>query len=272
MTRDQVVWITGASSGIGEALAAEFAARGARLVLSARRADELERVAERCRGAGAADVLVLPLDVCDQDAVAAAPGTVIERFARIDWLINNAGISQRSLCEETQLDVYRRLFDVDVMGPIALTKAVLPQMIEQRSGHIAVTASVAGKIGVPYRTGYCAAKHAVMGFFDALRAEVADRGVKVTTIVPGFIRTNLPKVALVGDGSEFGKEDQHIAGGMDVTDCARVIMAGVESGRPEIPVGKGKEMHALWIKRLFPRLAFQIARKTAAPKYHADEA
>jgi short-subunit dehydrogenase len=272
MVNGQVVWITGASSGIGEALAGEFAATGAKLVLSARRADELERVAGHCRRSGAAEVMVLPLDVCDEDAVAAAPAAVVDRFGRIDWLINNAGISQRSLCEDTQLDVYRRLFDVDVMGPIALTKAVLPHMLERRSGHIAVTASVAGKLGVPYRTGYCAAKHAVMGFFDALRAEVADRGVKVTTIVPGFIRTNLPRVALIGDGSEFGKEDQHIAGGMDVTDCARVIMAGFESGRPEIPVGKGKEMHALWIKRLLPGLAFRIARKTAAPKYRADEA
>jgi dehydrogenase/reductase SDR family protein 7 len=273
MFRHQVVWITGASSGIGEALAREFAGEGARLVLSARRRQELERVAGECVDAGAReeDIMILPLDISDEPAVCCAPGQVLERFGQIDWLINNAGISQRSLCKDTEMAVYRRLFEVDVLGQIALTKAVLAPMIARGSGHIAVTASVAGKVGVPYRTGYCAAKHAVMGFFDALRAEVAGQGIRVTTVVPGFIRTNISSAALRGDGSAFGKVDQHIAGGMDVTRAARVIMQGFRKDRPEIPVGTGREMHVIWLKRFFPRLTLRIAERTGAPEYHADE-
>ncbi|HKX54532.1 MAG TPA: SDR family NAD(P)-dependent oxidoreductase [Xanthomonadales bacterium] len=171
----QVVWITGASSGIGEALAVQFAQEKSKLVLSARRQNELERVRDRCLQAGASEVLVLPLDITDQAAFPTAVEQVKTRFGRIDMLINNAGLSQRSICVNTEMAVYRTLFEVDVMGQIALTKAVLPGMLAQGSGHIAVTSSVAGKIGAPQRTGYCAAKHAVMGFFDALRAEVATR-------------------------------------------------------------------------------------------------
>jgi dehydrogenase/reductase SDR family protein 7 len=261
MFENQTAWITGASSGIGEALALAFAAEGARLVLSARRKEELDRVAARCDelGSGAVPALVLPLDVTHHDDFPAAVDEVTGRFGRIDWLINNAGISQRSLCVDTDLSVYRLLMEVDVLGQIALTKAVLPLMLEQGSGHIAVTASVAGKIGAPYRTGYCAAKHAVMGFFDALRAEVAHRGVRVTTITPGYIRTNISVNAVVGDGSTFGEMDEDIAGGMDVTRCVEVIMDGFRKGKPEIAVGEGMEMKALFLKRLFPRRVFKIA-------------
>jgi short-subunit dehydrogenase len=156
--------------------------------------------------------------------------------------------------------VYRQLMEVDVLGQIALTRAALPVMIDQGSGHIAVTASVAGKIGVPYRTGYCAAKHAVMGFFDALRGEVAHKGIRVSTIVPGYIQSNISVHALQGDGSAFGYTDSAIAGGMNADDCAQVILKGLQKGKPEIPVGKGFEMHALWIKRFVPGLIF---RKTA---------
>ncbi len=256
----QTVWITGASSGIGEALAAQFAKDGARVVLSARRESELERVAERCRKAGAAQVLVLPLDVIEWDALPKAVDTVVNSFGTIDLLINNAGISQRSLCVDTDLDVYRRLMEVNVMGQIALTKAVLPHMLERKKGHIAVTASVAGKVGAPKRTGYCAAKHAVMGFFDALRTEVEDQGVSVSTIVPGFIRTDIARSALAGDGKTYGQTDSDVATGMDVDECAKVVFKGLRARRREIPVGKGKEMAALWVKRLSPELLFRLAR------------
>jgi len=258
----QTVWITGASSGIGEALAVRFARDGAQLVLSARRQSELERVAASCREAGltAEQVLVLPLDVTDWESLPGAVRAVLDTFGTIDLLVNNAGVSQRSLCKDTDMSVYQKLMDVDVMGQIALTKAVLPHMLEQGSGHLAVTASVAGKVGVPLRTGYCAAKHAVMGFFDALRAEVEGEGLKVSTIVPGFIRTDISRNALAGDGSAFGEVDEDIAGGMDVTECAEVIFKGLKAGKREIPVGKGKEMAALWIKRIAPEVLFRIAR------------
>ena len=159
MFKDQVVWITGGSSGIGEALALQFASAGAKVVLSARRQEELNRVKDECvrKGAATDNILVVPLDVTDHGSMPSALGRVTSTFGRIDLLINNAGISQRSLCVDTDMSVYRQIFDVDVLGQIALTKTVLPLMLEQKSGHIAVTASVAGKIGVGQRTGYFAA-------------------------------------------------------------------------------------------------------------------
>lgn len=260
--KKQVVWITGASSGIGEALAYEYAGRGAKLILSARNQDSLHSVSKQCDSiAGSECSLVLPLDITDHPAIEAAAGTAFDWQGRIDLLINNAGVSQRSLCLETDMDTYRTLFEVDVFGQIALTKAVLPRLIEQGNGHLAVTASVAGKVGVPLRTGYCAAKHAVMGFFDALRSEVAHQHIKVSTITPGFIRTNLSNNALSGDGKPFGKTDPDIANGMSAEECAKVIVKGLERGKPEIAVGKGIEMSALWVKRLSPSLLFKIAAR-----------
>jgi NADP-dependent 3-hydroxy acid dehydrogenase YdfG len=265
MFKDQIIWITGASSGIGEALALQFANEGAKLVLSARRQDELERVRELCLGRGldAGNVLVVPLDVTDHGAMPAAVETVLDAFGRIDMLINNAGISQRSKCIDTEMAVYRTIMEVDVLGQIAMTKAVLPQMLKQGSGHLAVTSSVAGKIGAPLRTGYCAAKHAMMGFFDALRAETAADGLRVTTITPGYIQTNVSVNALNGDGSRFGKTDDDIANGMDVTRCAEVIMQGFRKGTPEIAVGEGMEMKALVMKRFFPKLVFKKVEEMA---------
>lgn len=263
MFTNRVVWITGASSGIGEALASHLARDNAKVVLSARREPELERVKQRCisEGAAEANLLVLPLDVTELDSLPSKVDTVLNQFGQIDLLINNAGLSQRSLCKDTDLSVYQKLLDVDVMGQIALTKAVLPHMLERQSGHLAVTASVAGKVGARTRTGYCAAKHAVMGFFDALRAEVEDEGVLVSTITPGFIRTDISNNALSGDGSRYDKMDDDIAGGMDVNECAKVIIQGLNKGKREIAVGKGKEMAALWVKRLAPELLFKLAKK-----------
>ncbi len=263
MFQGQIVWITGASSGIGEAVAYEMAQAGACLILSARRANELERVKQACVGFGlsAEDVFVLPLDVTDEVKL---PDVVKQAHAfkgRIDMLYNNAGISQRSLCIDTDMATYRRLFEVDVFGQIALTKLVLPIMIDQGKGHIAVTASVAGKIGVQQRTGYCAAKHAMMGFFDALRAEMSSAGIFVTTITPGYIRTAISENAITGDGKTFGKMDDNIKGGMDVKSCARVIMRGFHARKREIPVGEGKEMQALWLKRFLPNILFKMVER-----------
>jgi short-subunit dehydrogenase len=258
----QTIWITGASSGIGEALAVRFAREQVNLVLSARREDQLQRVAKRCIEAGlnATQILILPLDITASECLPAAAEQVVTQWGSIDLLINNAGISQRSLCVDTDLSVYQKLFEVDVMGPIALTKAVLPHMLAKGSGHLAVTASVAGKIGVPYRTGYCSAKHAMMGFFDALRTEVEPLGIAVSTIVPGFIRTEISRHALTADGSEFDQVDADIAGGMDVEQCAQAIYKGLKSRKREITVGRGKEMAAPLLKRISPELVFRLTR------------
>ncbi len=266
MFKDKIIWITGASSGIGEAVAYEMARAGACLILSARRKEELERVKEACIKLGclADDVLVLPLDVTDEVALPKSVATAEAFKGHIDMLYNNAGISQRSLCIDTDMATYRRLFEVDVFGQIALTKAVLPSMLKRGSGHLAITASVAGKIGVKQRTGYCAAKHAMMGFFDALRAEVSKYGIFVTTITPGYIRTAISENAITGDGKTFGKMDENIKGGMEVNACARVIMKGFQAGKREIAVGEGKEMQALWLKRFMPNKLFKMVERLSA--------
>lgn len=255
----KVIWVTGASSGIGEALCKIFARCGARVVLSARTEAELQRVRSECIAAGASgdNLLVVPLDIVDYDAMPGAVASVLEAFTRIDMLINNAGMSQRSFCLDTNIDVYRRMLEVNVLGQIALTKQVLPTMVERGCGHLVVTASVAGKVGVPLRTGYCAAKHAVMGFFDALRAEVAYLGIRVSTVVPGFIRTNVSTNALTGTGEKFAKEDANIAGGMDVDEAAQIIVQGLADGLEEIAVGQGEEMALLDLKRSDPVNAFR---------------
>jgi len=266
MPQQTVSWITGASSGIGEAVAIEMASRGYLLILSARREDELQRVKAICVSAGAnsQNIYVLPLDVTDIESMPAKVTQANAAFGTLDLLFNNAGISQRATCLETDLATYRKIFEVDVFGQIALTKLVLPLMIEQGSGHISVTASVAGKIGVSKRTGYCAAKHAVMGFFDSLRAELSPHNIHVSTVVPGFIRTNLSTNALKGDGSNFGVMDDDISAGMPVDRAAKVIVNGLESKRMEINVGEGKEMLALTLKRLLPNLLFKVVAKRAS--------
>ena len=263
----KVAWITGASSGIGEALSVAYAKESCRLVLSARREDELERVKKRCIEAGLMgdDVLVLPLDVTREEDMPAAVERVLQHFGQIDLLINNAGISQRSLFVDTDISVYRTIFNVDVIGPIALTKAVLPVMLKQGSGNLVVTSSIAGKVGVPYRTGYCAAKHAIMGFYDSLRAELHGTGVRVTTILPGFVRTNISEVAVTGDGSAFGATDGNIAAGMDADDCAQVIIKSIKKGKQEFAVSRGLEKHSLWLKRFFPGLIMKMAHKVGDP-------
>ena len=165
----RVVWITGASSGIGEALARAMLAQGAEVILSGRRADALQALA----AVAPERTLVLPFETTDYDRLPALVEQAWGWRGRIDLLINNAGISQRSLALDTSLQVYRQLMEVDYLAPVALTQLLLPRLVEQGSGQLAVVSSVAGKLGAPLRTGYCGAKHAVVGYFEALRAEVA---------------------------------------------------------------------------------------------------
>ena len=266
MSPKRTVWITGASSGIGQALAIEYAKQGASLILSSRRQTELEAAKLKCveQGLNENDVLVLPLDITEHDTLEAAAKKAHEFKGQIDVLINNAGVSQRSSCLNTDMQTYRTLFEVDVFGQIALTKVVLPIMIEQGSGHIAVTASVAGKIGVPLRTGYCAVKHAMMGFFDTLRSEVAHQNIKVSTITPGYIQTDVSINALSGDGSKYDRMEDNIRQGMPVDQCAKVIVAGLNKGKKEIAVGKGIEMQSLWLKRFFPSILAKLLER----EYH----
>lgn len=258
--KGKVVWITGASAGIGEALALAFAAAGAKLVLSARNEKALELVAENCMQKGASKVIVQPLDLSQSEILPAIAAKVKAAMERIDILVNNGGVSQRALVKDTPMELYRQVMEVNFFGTIALTKAVLPFMLEQHSGTIVTMSSLVGKIGSPMRSGYAAAKHALHGFFDSLRAEVHDDGLKVLLVCPGFIRTNISVNALNATGVPTGKMDKNQEQGMLPSVLADKILSAIQNGKQEIYVG-GKEVMALYIKRFFPRLLANIVRK-----------
>lgn len=254
----QRVWITGASSGIGEAFAGACARAGARLVLSARREGELERVR---RGLPRADEhRVVAFDMADTAAVEAAAREVLAGGERLDVLVLNAGITQRALARDTGLSVDRRLFEVNFFGPVALTKAVLPALRAQGGGRLVVVTSLVGRVGTPLRSGYAASKHALHGFFESLRAEEHDAGVRVTMVLPGFIRTPLPVTALTGDGSPQGRMDRAQLEGMDPADCAERILRAVLRGRDEVLVG-GRERFAVHLGRIAPGLLRRVVRR-----------
>ena len=263
--KDKVAWITGASSGIGEALAVELAGRGALVVLSGRRKAELERVAARIAETGGPS-RILPFDATAYDTLPGIAAEARDWHGRVDLLVNNAGISQRSLALDTTFEVYRELMEVDFFAPVRLTQLVLPGMVERRSGHIAIVSSVAGKFGTPLRTGYCAAKHACIGYYDALRSEVeAAYSIAVSTIVPGSVQTAIAVNAVTGDGSKRGRTDANIAAGMTAERAATIIADGLAAGRREIPVAKGNELAMLNARAgdpeaLFARMAQEGAR------------
>ena len=254
----EVIWITGASSGIGEALAHVLARRGARLVLSSRREDALARVRDLC--AHPERHLVLPLDLGEPETLPAAAARAFAHFGRVDVMIHNGGLSQRSRAEETDLAVDRRVMEVDYFGAVALTKALLPSMLERGSGRIVVVSSLVGKVGTPLRSGYSAAKHALHGFFDSLRAEVHDRGVRVTLVCPGFIRTEVSIHALTGDGTPQGTLDRAQAEGMSPEICAERIARALDRGREEVLIG-GHEVWAVRLDRLAPALFRRLIRR-----------
>jgi short-subunit dehydrogenase len=223
----RTVWITGASSGIGEALAEAFAAEGAALVLSGRRRDALDALAARLGG----ETLVLPFEATDKAALPRAVEAAWGWRGGVDILVNNAGISQRSLAIDTAPEVYETILDVDLLAPIRLTQLLLPLMAARRSGHIVSISSVAGRVGPALRTAYAAAKHGLIGYGDALRAEVETAyGIQVTNVLPGSVRTQVAANALQGDGSPRGVSDANIEAGMDPAICARRILDGIAQG------------------------------------------
>lgn len=256
----KVLWITGASSGIGEALAIAASRRGAKLVLSARRAAELERVRGLC--ADPAQVAVYPLDLLKLGDPAAATREAEKHFGPVDVLVNNAGISQRSLVLDTSMDVYRQIFELDFFATVALTKAVLPGMVQRRSGHVVVVSSVVGYISSPLRSGYAAAKHALHGFYDAARAELWRDGVKFTLACPGYVKTDVSLNAVTGSGGKHGKVDPSIARGVAPEVCAGKIWRAVEKDREEVLVGR--EALVVYLKRFLPGL-FSYAVNRANP-------
>jgi short-subunit dehydrogenase len=259
---NKVIWITGASSGIGEALAYEFAKHGAKLILSARRKEELERVKGNCIAASHAFIRILPIDLSEASTLHLSTQAAVQLFGHIDILINNGGISQRSLAKETALDVDRRIMEVDYFGSIGLTKHLLPYFLKQNSGHFVTISSVMGKIGTPYRSGYAAAKHALHGFFDSLRAELwkDSKNIYVTLVCPGWINTNLSITALMGDGSPQNKKDDTHKKGMTPNQFAKKLIRAIEKKKREVYIGGMKEVLAIYIKRYFPNMFAKIIR------------
>jgi short-subunit dehydrogenase len=251
----KTVWITGASSGIGEASARAFAAAGARLILSSRRPAELERVRQSC--VRPAEHTVLPLDLARPDTFAAAVADATRLTGPIDILVNNGGVSQRALAVDASLEVERALMEVDYFGTVALTKAVLPVMLARRSGHIVVVSSVMGYLGTPGRSSYAAAKHALHGYFDSLRAEVWRQGILVTLVCPGYVRTAVGRNALGPRGeTQVSAEPRGIAPDR----CARALVRGVARGRSEVVVG-GWEIAGIYLQRFTPWLLRRIVRR-----------
>ncbi|MGE0101498.1 MAG: SDR family oxidoreductase [Blastocatellales bacterium] len=257
--RDKVVWITGASSGIGEATAVALSREGAKLILSARRETELERVRNSCPGPHE-NIYVLPMDVGQLDLAAEKTAIAESIFGPVDILILNAGISQRSPVSQTDLDVELKIMNVNFNGVIALTKAVLPSMLERKSGHLVVVSSLMGYLDTPLRATYSASKHAVQGYFDSLRAELWRDGIKVTVICPGFVRTAISVNALTADGSPHARMDPGQARGISSEKCAAAMLKAIERGREETLIG-GVEVLAVYLKRLVPRIYSKVARR-----------
>lgn len=258
---NKVMWITGASSGIGEALAKGLLAAGAWVILSGRREDALQAVA----AAAPERTLVLPFESTDYDALP----DIVERawrwHGRVDCLVNNAGISQRSLALDTDFSVYRKIMEVDYFAPVALTQLLLPRLVAQGGGQLAVVSSVAGKVGAPLRTSYCGAKHAVVGYFEALRAEVeVAHGVHVSVILPGSVRTSISLNSLNSDGNRRGRSDVNIENGMPAEEAARLIMEGLEQRQHTIDVVEGIEQMALQLRSSDPERLFAITAAEGA--------
>lgn len=262
--KDKVIWITGASSGIGEALAYALAEKGAKLILSARRKTELERVKGNCVAAAQPNVRVLALDLAKPETLRLSTEAAIQLFGHVDILINNSGISQRSFAKDTRIEVDRTLMEVNYFGAVTLTKYLIPHFLNRKSGHFVAVSSVTGKFGTPYRSGYAATKHALHGFFDSLRAELWKdcRAIKVTLICPGFIHTPITLSAVTGDGTPLGKMDEGQYLGMDAALFAAKMIKAIEKQKNEAYIG-GREVLGVYLKRWFPNLFARIIRKTA---------
>lgn len=255
--QDKTVWITGASSGIGEAIAYELSDRGAKLILSSRRREALEEVKQKCKNPS--KVQVITLDLAKADQIAAKVNEALSIFGHIDYLFNNGGISQRSEAINTNMEVIRRVMEINFFGSVALTKAVLPSMIERQSGHIVVTSSVMGKFSTRLRSSYAASKHALHGYFDALRQEVYDDDITVSLVCPGFIKTNVTKNALEGDGSKHDKMGKGQQNGMPADEFAEKLIPKLLKKKEEIYIG-GTEIWGIYLKRFFPRLLNKMLR------------
>lgn len=256
---NKVIWITGASSGIGKALAIELSKHNVKLVLSARNEAKLSEVKKACSNPN--QVLVLPLDLGNIESFNLKVNEVISTFGKIDILVNNGGISQRSLAKDTNISVDQQLMNINYIGTVALTKAVLSHFIENKQGQFVVTTSIVGKIGTPLRSSYAASKHALHGFFDSLRAENHANNISVTLVCPGFVKTNVSINALTGDGSPQNKMDTATQNGISPNRFARIMVKAIYKKKEEVYIAGAKEKLGVYVKRFFPKLLSTMIRK-----------
>ena len=255
----KVIWITGASSGIGKGLALELSNHNCKLILSSRRPEALETVKKQCLNPE--NIAILLFDLSDYEHLKPITHQAIQFFGNVDILINNGGISQRSLVIDTDISVDKKLMEVDYLGTVALSKAILPHFIKNQSGHFVTVSSLMGKFSSPYRSGYCGAKHALHGFFDALRMEHEIDNIKVTMICPGFVNTDVAKNALVGDGSKQHSQDVATENGLSVEEFSKRMIKAIQQEKFEAYIGK-KEVLGVYLKRFFPRFLHSYVMKS----------
>lgn len=255
------IWITGASSGIGEALALQLAKNGNKLILSGRNKEALEKVCKKCKESSEATILVFDLiDVkIHEEIVKNAWST----YGGIDIIVNNAGVSQRALAMETSAIVERELMELNYFAPVSLTKAIIPYFIQQKSGHIAVISSIAGKFGFSLRSTYAASKHAIIGYFEALRLELMETPIYVTIVCPGRVKTNISYSALKGNGDKHKTLDEGQRKGITAANCAIKIEKAIKNKQFEILIGK-LELIPVFLKRFCPPLFYSIIKRVKA--------
>lgn len=258
--KDKIVWVTGASSGIGQEIALQAAKLGATVVLSARSLEKLQQVRAQLPGE---KHLCLPLDLEQSSNFPDLALEVVNIFGRIDYLFNNGGLSQRSEAFDTSLEVDRKIMEINYFGNIALTKAVLPFMRQQKSGHIIPISSIAGKFGFFLRSAYSASKHALFGFYESLLLEEEKHGIRVTIAVPGKINTNISVNALDGEGGKHGVMDHNQATGMSVKECVAKMFNAISKNKKEVLIGN-KEIKAVTLKRLLPAMFWKVIKKQSA--------
>ncbi|MFC2137310.1 SDR family oxidoreductase [Bacteroidota bacterium] len=255
----KIVWITGASSGIGEATAYEMAKQGAKLILSSNQEKELEEVKDKCIKIGAPCYSIF-FDLTDSESIPSKVNEAVSKFGTINILFNNGGISQRATTLETPIDVDRKIMEINYFGGIQLTKHILPIFINNGGGQIAVNTSIAGKFGFPLRSAYCASKHALYGFYETVRAEMVKHNVKVTFICPGRVRTSISVNALTKEGKPHGKMDEGQDTGVKVEKAAKQIVKAIKNQKREKLIG-GKELLMVYIKKYLPWIFYKIVHK-----------
>jgi dehydrogenase/reductase SDR family protein 7B len=258
---NKIIWVTGASSGIGEEICKQLANKNATIILSARKTETLERIKTSLKNKE--QHLVLPLDLEKTDTFQPAFNLIIEKYGRLDMLFNNGGVSQRAEASETDIEVDRKIMEINYFGNIALSKIVLPHFQKNQSGHLIITSSIAGKFGFYLRSAYSASKHALHGYYESVALENIKNNIAVTLLCPGKINTPISTNALRGDGVKHNIMDHNQETGMPVEVCVRQILTAVSMKKREVLIGN-KEILAVYIKRFLPNLFWKIIQKQKA--------